>query len=1024
MSSHDTANAPSGDRDKDPSLKMPPETLESLKTDTAQPVKEHEVTASGRARHGKKRSVAEGTAWTSSKAARSRPRRSKKSRSIRPAARCEDRSSESESDQSNLSESESESDDSEIAPPARGKKPSRASRKSRRRRTKKNGRSDKLTQTSDSDTDSSASDDSHEESIRPSGRRRIKHDAPRTNQIQDQLERLELRLLQIQTSMASGSPVPNVSMAAGGIACSIPQLASRPSQALSSNSGFPSLTLVPPSSSSSAPLPGQDQPDHAGRADKRTKNSRRAVGAGGDTDVGHGTRGDDSKETRKRAKPEFKRVDSVWDTSRYAFKLQDTAETTSKSRYDQYIFHVRRTFDTEGKYRATFVDIKSKLLRECLQDVIGNTRSASLVDETPKIDPNLLFLYLEDFRTHLKHLRKAEAAGDDRKERQKNCIRLENKMKQLKVLIKYLDKDYAKVKESLYPMLDSGVITFDLLWALWKPNTIIYGTTYGNADDHRAFKVEMAYRQCAVMRGTFYIVEGRYLDFDGKRFGLGSLTHEIPEFQGTCKITSLPCYPLKYRKDESMIREHLIARGRRFVGMSGVHFRSYSGIAYMRRKKSSMMKFNIQQSRVMVDPAIFRRFNPNYGASTIRAKDHDFPSEEDESENDSAVGFQCGASDVDEDACNVEYVSKVVDGEEGQIIVHIPKSDTESSRDPGLEQMPTTCPDKDEVDSSGGRRAVHDRPLHKSPKFAAEGAPGFSEEYLLIASPVVLGFAFSEKQWLEFSVSGIGEVKWNDKAWESLVLEPATKDLIRALVQSRKYHAAQTIDDVIQGKGKGLVTVLHGPPGTGKTLTAEGISELLKCPLYMVSAGELGTDSRVLEAELQRILDICHAWGAILLLDEADVFLETRNMQDIHRNALVSIFLRQLEYFQGILFLTTNRVQTFDEAFQSRIHIALRYDALDHKAKKAIFRMFLDRIKALGKIELGVFTDEDFNSLARRNLNGREIKNVMGSAQDLAVNKGEALCMRHIRQVLDVHTKFDHDLRGGSGYEDAMRSFM
>ena len=103
--------------------------------------------------------------------------------------------------------------------------------------------------------------------------------------------------------------------------------------------------------------------------------------------------------------------------------------------------------------------------------------------------------------------------------------------------------------------------------------------------------------------------------------------------------------------------------------------------------------------------------------------------------------------------------------------------------------------------------------------------------------------------------------------------------------------------------------MLHGPPGTGKTLTAEGISELLKCPLYTVSAGELGTDSRFLEMELQKILDICHAWGAILLLDEADVFLEKRNMHDLHRNALVSIFLRQLEYFQGILFLTTNRVE-------------------------------------------------------------------------------------------------------------------
>ena len=90
-----------------------------------------------------------------------------------------------------------------------------------------------------------------------------------------------------------------------------------------------------------------------------------------------------------------------------------------------------------------------------------------------------------------------------------------------------------------------------------------------------------------------------------------------------------------------------------------------------------------------------------------------------------------------------------------------------------------------------------------------------------------------------------------------------------------------------------------GPPGTGKTLTAEGISELLKCPLYMVSAGELGTDPRYLETELLKILDICHTWGAILLLDEADVFLERRSLHDIHRNSLVGVFLRQLEYFMA-----------------------------------------------------------------------------------------------------------------------------
>lgn len=99
-----------------------------------------------------------------------------------------------------------------------------------------------------------------------------------------------------------------------------------------------------------------------------------------------------SKKSKKRV--EFKRVDSIWDTKLHNFKLQDTVENVEKSGYDRYIFHVRRTFDFDNKYRSTFVDIKSKLLRECLQDVIGNVKGISLVDETPKIYPNQLFLYV------------------------------------------------------------------------------------------------------------------------------------------------------------------------------------------------------------------------------------------------------------------------------------------------------------------------------------------------------------------------------------------------------------------------------------------------------------------------------------------------------------------------------------------------------------------------------------------------------------------------------------------------------
>jgi ATPase family associated with various cellular activities (AAA) len=323
-------------------------------------------------------------------------------------------------------------------------------------------------------------------------------------------------------------------------------------------------------------------------------------------------------------------------------------------------------------------------------------------------------------------------------------------------------------------------------------------------------------------------------------------------------------------------------------------------MAYM-KKKRTVLKININ-GRIMVDPAIHRRINPNYQVSTVKPKEDEEYFEMSDDDDDDSCGC-CGDSSGSEyggqdnrtpssDESKPRKKFKVVEDENGDHHVVEIKSDDEEDQ---------IIP-KEKLDGLA-QRAKED---------------SFTDDELLIASPVVLGFAFSEKLWLEFTVSGIRDVEWNQGAYDSLVLPDNHKSIVKSLVTSHKFSAAKNIDDVISGKGKGLVAVLHGPPGTGKTLTAEGIAELLKCPLYMVSAGELGTDPRVLERNLTDILDIAHAWGAVLLLDEADVFLEKRSIHDIHRNALVSIFLRLLEYFQGILFLTTNRVETFDDAFQSR----------------------------------------------------------------------------------------------------------
>ena len=138
-----------------------------------------------------------------------------------------------------------------------------------------------------------------------------------------------------------------------------------------------------------------------------------------------------------------------------------------------------------------------------------------------------------------------------------------------------------------------------------------------------------------------------------------------------------------------------------------------------------------------------------------------------------------------------------------------------------------------------------------------------------------------------------------------------------------------------------------------------------------VSAGELGHDPKTLEDELNRISQRAHHWKALILLDEADVFVQARSM-DSHHNARVSVFLRKLEYHRGIMFLTTNRVRDFDGAIQSRITLALKYGSLNMTTRKQLWIGFLEKaVTAHGAAKCGF---KDLERLAEKDLNGRQVR--------------------------------------------------
>ncbi|KAI1456035.1 AAA family ATPase [Annulohypoxylon moriforme] len=289
---------------------------------------------------------------------------------------------------------------------------------------------------------------------------------------------------------------------------------------------------------------------------------------------------------------------------------------------------------------------------------------------------------------------------------------------------------------------------------------------------------------------------------------------------------------------------------------------------------------------------------------------------------------------------------------------------------------------------------------------------------LIYAMPkMIKGFNLKRKKWVDLEVDRIEEVVWDKEAFDNLVLDEDTKNMIQAMISNKIETEMST--DLIRGKGNGLILLLHGGPGTGKTLTAESVAEVVEKPLYAVTCGDIGTEPESVETYLESVLHIGKTWGCIVLLDEADVFLEQRDLNNPRRNALVSIFLRAFEYYEGILILTSNRVDIFDKAFQSRIHLAVHYHDLTSNQRKEIWRNFIKHLERLheGGIdieELYIYLDE----LAKHEINGREIRNIITTARQYVRWQRDELKKRELKlnykvmdDVLQTTQKFNQYTR-------------
>ncbi|KAI5926702.1 P-loop containing nucleoside triphosphate hydrolase protein [Camillea tinctor] len=475
-------------------------------------------------------------------------------------------------------------------------------------------------------------------------------------------------------------------------------------------------------------------------------------------------------------------------------------------------------------------------------------------------------------------------------------------------------------------------IQFEDIWQIFSPGTLVCTKFYGVDAVFRVIKYEKRHARDS------WAIEMEYIDWNGDMCGYTSTTIHINIYDGHRWIMDLPAIPLTYLPNESSFRAEMIQRGRKFERLRGFHFMRVNGTKI--RLEREIPDQRPVAGKVCVDAhAYYQSLN------LIKPMLRSFPGGD---SNDSRTGSSISQTTTSQ-AVNVDYVTEFT-------------------------VLASNSPDANRGNSKRN-----------------EDLTPLTEEQLLLASPWLKGFDLKDKDWCELRVDELEDMTWNDEAFEKLILPGNEKNLAWEFVDA-KSHSDSGFDDFIPDKGRGLIILMFGPPGVGKTFTAEAVAERSRVPLYSMSAGDLGTYPGEVERSLKRALDLCKMWNAMLLLDEADVFLTSRDNDSLARNELVSIFLRLLEYYQGILFLTTNRIASVDHAFRSRIDLLLPYHDLTSEARRQVWENFIDHA---GREKFEV-DSESLDRLAQLPLNGREIKNLIKSAHFLSFRNGSKVPMDRI----------------------------
>jgi len=211
-------------------------------------------------------------------------------------------------------------------------------------------------------------------------------------------------------------------------------------------------------------------------------------------------------------------------------------------------------------------------------------------------------------------------------------------------------------------------------------------------------------------------------------------------------------------------------------------------------------------------------------------------------------------------------------------------------------------------------------------------------------------------------------------------------------------------------KGVTNAILIYGPPGTGKTMVCESIAAILGKNLMKMSSSDIQSNvPGQTERNIIESFKKAKSMDCVIMFDECDSVLADRNTVGTILAAEINCLLQEIERFDGVVVLTTNRLHHLDPALARRIIAKVELPAPSEEARREIWRRLIPQRMPVKSI--------DHNKLAKSNLTGGEIKNAILLAARKAIAKNhKCVTMEHFEEAVILVEKAKRDFDACHGF--------